>query len=606
MAGFSSPSSAKKPQPVSPLPVQSTSSSNVGARRKLFKTVDGACSLEVTSNRTGRPRLAEKKKKLRPRLAVKRLRPRRACRYKRFNINNYVELGRPYLGPLFADILKMHLLQQRQKQVRYTFRNKWIAANIMIACSVSGYLVLKKIMTLPSPSTVTRFLRHYKIMPGISNFNASTLKVKVNPSSRTDHFCFVLLDEMSLRTGFSYDSQTDKIHGYEDDGEERTTRKVKSALCVMVVGITRRWKYPLAFFLTDTVMKSSSVCDVIERSIGALEDQGFIVKGFTTDQGSNLVRAFNLLGYTSSNPSIHLRGSSYLVFRDPPHLLKSARNFLLNGDVKVPGFDVPATWKHLIDFHRLDSARSVRLAPRISDKHLLDLKFSSKMKVKLAAQVLSNSCAAAMDLSVASNESNAACLATSTYLKKFNDLFDIFNSSSSKDKVPLRKPFCLRGLSAACEFLVEAKVWLTELLHLNSRRSHFIKGWIDNITALLQLKEDLKEELKYLSVRRLCQDPLELHFGKIRQLKRFPNAKEFSDCFSRVAVASLLRAPTTGNCEALSDRLHETEDLMTQVSRTLPLMSYDSCKFKQYLCCVYGCKTQTNNNSSNVGLSLLR
>ena len=537
---------------------QSASSSFV--RKRLFQTKDGYTSLEV----------ARKRNSSQPVLGSLRRRSRRnAPRYRRFNIDEYVARGRPYTGPYMAELLKMHLLHQKQRQPKYTFRNKWIAANIMLAVTMSGYTFMRKLMSLPSPSTVLRFLKQYKMKPGISDFNASIMKVKVNPTAELHKVCFILIDEMSLRAGLDYDRENDVISGFADDGAKRSKKLVKSALCVMAVGIAKKWKYPLGFFLTESAMKAPFVSDVIRKSIAALDSQGFVVKGITSDQGSNLMKAFKILGYSSSDPRIHMDNHSYLVFRDPPHLLKSARNFLLNGDVSVPAFNAFASWKHLTDFFKLDNLRTIKLAPRITAKHLFELKFANKMKVKLASQVLSNSCAAALDLSVALKDLNPSVAATSSFLKKFNDIFDVFNSSSSKDCVPLRKPLALHQSSTASQFLEDAKVWLVELRELNSkRRNHFITGWIENINALSLLKQELVSlDMKYLSLRNLCQDPLELFFGKIRLLKKYPNAKDFCDCFCKVATASLLRAPASSNCEELvSDRLQETNDLLSLVS----------------------------------------
>ena len=528
-------------------------------RKKLYKTPSCSTSLERRQFRI----------KAGSSITQRRSRIRGRTSYKRFNIDQYVEYGKPYIGPYLSDLLKMHLLQQKQKQVRYSFRNKWLATNIFLAVSLSGYSFLKRIISLPSPSTILRFLRQYKVQPGISDFNTTVMRVKVNPTSALDKVCFILIDEMSLRAGLAYDSKNDIIAGFCDDGLERTTKLVKSAFCVMAVGLASKWKYPLGFHFAESVMQSSAVAEVIQRSITMVQAKGFIVKGITSDQGSNLVRAFKLLGYAPGNPTINVDGHQYVVFRDPPHLLKCARNFLLNNDVRVPGFEAHAKWQHVIDFYNADSLRSIKFAPRVTARHVFDLKFANKMKVNLAAQVLSNSCAAALDATIALNQSDASSAATSTYLKKFNDLFDVFNSSSSKDKVPLRKPYRLTESSASSEFLNLAKSWLLELQEMNShRRNSFISGWIENITALSLLSEDLRPlGMKFLSVRNLCQDPLELFFCKIRQMKRFPTALNFSDCFSRTATASLLRAPATGNCEeAVADRLHKTEDLLSLVS----------------------------------------
>ena len=98
------------------------------------------------------------------------------------------------------------------------------------------------------------------------------------------------------------------------------------------------------------------------------------------------------------------------------------------------------------------------------------------MKVKLAAQVQSNSVSAGIDFCVAKNEFPPAASATSTYLKKFNDIFDILNSSSPKDKTPLRRPLHLQSQSISV--LENSLIWLKNLQDLNSsRKCHFIREW---------------------------------------------------------------------------------------------------------------------------------
>lgn len=55
--------------------------------------------------------------------------------------------------------------------------------------------------------------------------------------------------------------------------------------------------------------------------------------------------------------------------------------------------------------------------------------------------------------------------------------------------------------------------------------------------------------VKYLSTRNLCQDPVELMFAKVRRLSKFPDCKSLADVFGKIKTASLIRAPTTSNCE---------------------------------------------------------
>ena len=69
---------------------------------------------------------------------------------------------------------------------------------------------------------------------------------------------------------------------------------------------------------------------------------------------------------------------SYFVFRDPPHLIKSARNYLLNGDVKIPGSELFAKWSHLKKLYSsIDCKNSFKLAPKLTENHVCDLKRSS-------------------------------------------------------------------------------------------------------------------------------------------------------------------------------------------------------------------------------------
>ena len=312
-------------------------------------------------------------------------------------------------------------------------------------------------------------------------------------------------------------------------------------------------------------MKSESLITIVKKSIKVMEEENFEVLGITTDLGSNFTKTFRVLGCEEDRPFIEIDSKVYFIYKDPPHLLKCARNYLYRGDVSVPGFSDKAKWSHIIQFHDMDSKNTLRIAPRLTDHHLTNLHRANIMKVKYAAQVCSNSVAAAMEFSVMCGLLPPDARATSSILKKFNDVFDILNSASSKDKVPLRKPFRIGSESE--KFLIEALDWFKELKKINSRRCQFISGFIQSINVILALSNKLgKSNLPYLATRRLCQDPLELHFGKVRQLGKYPDAYNFTKNYARIATASLIRAPISGNCEAIGDHVVETIGHLRQVS----------------------------------------
>ena len=77
------------------------------------------------------------------------------------------------------------------------------------------------ILSLPSLSTISRYLQNITFQPGITHRNAKTIKLKVNPVSPEDNMCFILLDEMSLRRGLQFNERTGSISRFCDDGTVR-------------------------------------------------------------------------------------------------------------------------------------------------------------------------------------------------------------------------------------------------------------------------------------------------------------------------------------------------------------------------------------------------
>lgn len=134
----------------------------------------------------------------------------------------------------------------------------------------------------------------------------------------------------------------------------------------------------------------------------------------------------------------------------------------------------------------------------------------------------------------------------------------MLNSVTSKCSVPLRRPITTK--SHQFKFLHESLDWLRELQALNSKkRCSFINGWIQSINVILQLRVRLDEcNLPFLSTRNICQDGLECFFGKIRLLQRFPDARNFTDNYAKIASSSLLRAPLFANCQNVDEQLDGT------------------------------------------------
>ena len=111
-------------------------------------------------------------------------------------------------------------------------------------------------------------------------------------------------------------------------------------------------------------------------------------KALICDQGPNN-RCFlqKLENVSTERPYIVTNNKKVFVLYDPPHLLKNVRNNFKKSNYKYG--DVEVKWECIVDFYNMDKVMSIRMAPKLTDKHIIVPPFST-MKVSLAAQTLSH------------------------------------------------------------------------------------------------------------------------------------------------------------------------------------------------------------------------
>ena len=88
------------------------------------------------------------------------------------------------------------------------------------------------------------------------------------------------------------------------------------------------------------------------------------------------------------------------------------------------------SWMNVSRLYDLEKAHVIKKAPQLSRDHIYP-KLCQKMRVKLAAQVLSHRTAAAIRSSAAQLASTAGD--TADLIEVFNNAFDFLNSSNLKD-----------------------------------------------------------------------------------------------------------------------------------------------------------------------------
>ena len=114
---------------------------------------------------------------------------------------------------------------------------------------------------------------------------------------------------------------------------------------------------------------------------------------------------------------------------DPPHLLKNVRNYFKKSNYKYG--DVEVKWEYIVNFYNMDKVMSIRMAPKLTDKHITVPPFST-MWVNLAAPTLNHSVAAGINTLYVLKCLLDDASATEEFIETFDQFFKAFNSASFK------------------------------------------------------------------------------------------------------------------------------------------------------------------------------
>ena len=459
---------------------------------------------------------------------------------------------------LLAAQVRLHGLKRARKWTK----NERLLALAIHYQSPKAYRFLKKMFILPSISSLHRWLQPVKIEPGVNENMISLLRLKIKNLSERDRNCVLMMDEMAVKKGLRYCKMRDVVVGFEDDGQERTSTMTNSALVFMVRGLFTKWKQSVCFYLTSNSLQADAVRQYMFDVLHAVASLGLFVRVIVSDQGSTFCKMFSGLGVSDEKPWLEFEGAAICVMPDPPHLLKNVRNALFHYNIEHEGGT--AKWSHITTFVYKDIERKLRLAPRLTKKHI-ELPPFSQMKVKLAAQLLSHSTAAGLETYMVEGSLPAEASATATLCENMNDLFDCFNSSTVGGTVHLRS--ALSEKSDHLDRLTALETWLKSVKVINrstgkdvSSRFRCFNGWLQAIAALrkLWLTVTTLLDVKFLLTRKVNQDQLEHFFSIIRQrggLRDNPTALEFMHAFKQACINGLLLPAHSGNCDVEMDDL---------------------------------------------------
>lgn len=462
-----------------------------------------------------------------------------------------VNAAKQFLTPLQLALFHSQLLasQRKEKGYRWSVKEKLFGLQVHFK-SAAAYRFVAQHLALPSVSTLRRFVGAAigRIECGFTPVMFNILKLRVIGLPLCERQCALVFDEISLKSQLTYDKNLDHVIGYTNDGMIAT-----HALVFMIRGLCSKWKQAISFFFTRNTIASSKLSELVKECITRVHDIGLFVRCIVCDQGPTNVAAVKNLGSTVASPnfSIDTIGHIVHVVFDVPHLLKNVRNNLMKHDIEIDGS--LASWKHIAEFYRIDQMYPIRLAPRLTERHI-DVARVSKMRVSLASQVLSHSVAAGLHMRVLTKELPPEAIQTAAFVDKMDILFDILNSRKRWGDRPARWALCKRNDNL--EQLLVFKEWVGKWHFVGARAQSQIKcqqGLQMSISSIHSLACELLDQgFSYVCTSRFNQDCLENFFAGLRGKNGWnenPTPAQFLTAFRSAVVLSSLDCCTSGkNC----------------------------------------------------------
>jgi len=267
---------------------------------------------------------------------------------------------------------------------------------------------------LPHRATISSWLATIEAEPGFQGEAFAAIKGRVAKEKENGNQILVSLslDDMSLKRQVEYDGKG-RVWGYVDLGEEdqpvdENTTEATFAACFMIVGLNMRLRMPCGYFLINS-LNGHERAELLAECIIILEDMGVRVENVVFDGTSTNCSMVKFLGAQIDQLNLwhpqeiyHTLVTSFPNPADPSrrinvcldavHMIKLIRNCLgKRGCIIWDEDGKKIEWRYINALHDHQTEEGLHFANKLSAQHIQFWK--KKMKVKLAAQTLSQSVA---------------------------------------------------------------------------------------------------------------------------------------------------------------------------------------------------------------------
>src|SRR6218665_1914478 len=461
---------------------------------------------------------------------------------------------------------------------------------------------MRPVLSLPSNRTLYDYTHYTEHGVGM---NPKTVEQLISAANQLGcynqpHRSFVglLQDEIKIKSDLVYHKSTGELIGFVNldtvANEILNLEHIKGSskplaehmLVVMVRGISTSLCYPLASYATKlltgstlyTIMWECIECVEVVVGLrvlficcdGAVQNHKFFQLHMQGDETSHKTR--NL--YASDNRDIYF-------ISDPPHLLKTARNCFANSfahsNTRHMWYNQDISWSHVVRLYDEHCYHSeFRLCPKLTRDHIALTSFS-KMRVNLAAQVLSDTVANALDFAYGDSVRS-----TVHFIRIMNKWFDIVNvknlfegrNTRNTNLEPFTDSNDPRLLWMETEFLDYFNNWKAAVdgrpgtislkekqqMQLSTQTLHGFQITSKSIAAIVRIVLDAGAP--FVLTSHLNQDPLEQFFGHCRHKggsNDNPTVNEACHAINTIRTVNTQAIPSSrGNTEPIPQILDMT------------------------------------------------
>lgn len=434
--------------------------------------------------------------------------------------------------------------------------------------------------TLPAVSTIRAWYAGIDGEPGFSSDALAAIKNEVQraKSKGEETVLCLMQDEMAIRQQLVWDNAKKKIVGYINFGTSITHENedalpvAKDALVYLVRSVSgkigEKFSMPVAYFLING-LKYDERAVLTREIILTLSKTGAKIAAMTFDGLPANIAMCERLGANFDNDitfivNPHTNDNIY-IFLDNCHMLKLARNRIGALSYLFDYENKKIEWQFFIELEKMQRENGIQFGNKLNKSHILWKR--REMCVRLAVQTLSNSVADSMELMRTNGiEQFEGSEATEKYCKYLNKLFDIFNSFEP-DAFGFKKTLDRDNSGEFFAFFDQAIKYF-EGLKLEENDKSILKtksktsflGYIVNMKSLKGMYTDYIESgiLNVIRTRDLCQDHLEMLFGRIRKMggcNDNPNSQQLSGAMRRLYVHNEVRASDFANCVDTGSRI---------------------------------------------------